>query len=152
MLTNLPPGRVHNAKLLTDGTVIASDGFGNWSRLTPDTSGSYMNGTWSATIAQMHDRRDVFGSTLLADGRVFVAGGEYGTGQKTVEIYEPRRNVWTSVQGFSWNTPQGANDIGDSTAITLADKRVLLLPRELSRGQTYNPISGTWTPIGVRTL
>ena len=36
------------ALLLTDGTVIVQGTFtGNWYRLTPDDSGSYINGTWS---------------------------------------------------------------------------------------------------------
>jgi hypothetical protein len=47
--------------LLTDGTVIikseagGGDGVGNiWEKLTPDIHGSYINGTWSKTMAPMN--------------------------------------------------------------------------------------------------
>ena len=38
-----------NPLLLTDGTVIVSDcgSVGNWYKLTPDITGSYVNGTWT---------------------------------------------------------------------------------------------------------
>ena len=37
-----------NPILLTDGTVLVKDtGLRDWSRLTPDETGSYVNGTWS---------------------------------------------------------------------------------------------------------
>ena len=87
--------------LLSDGTVIVKtrsgggDGYGNiWNKLTPDIHGSYVNGTWS-TIAPMHDTRLYFSSQLLKDGRMYVAGGEYGTGGATAEIYDPQANTWT---------------------------------------------------------
>ena len=46
---NNPPGfSPSNALLLTNGTVMvqAADS-GNWWRLTPDNTGSYVNGSWS---------------------------------------------------------------------------------------------------------
>ena len=50
--------------LLSDGTVMAkgdtcncdSVGTNLWNKLTPDSHGSYVNGTWS-NIAPMHDSR-----------------------------------------------------------------------------------------------
>jgi len=48
-LHNLPPVGISTALLLTDGTVMAQDSScsnGNWLRLTPDNTGSYVNGTW----------------------------------------------------------------------------------------------------------
>src|SRR5262249_33821749 len=71
--------------LLTDGTVLALGNSGSpcW-RLTPDASGSYINGTWSQ-VAAMQDSRLYFPSEVLPDGRVFVAGGEYGNGQQDGE-------------------------------------------------------------------
>src|SRR5215813_12378551 len=67
--------------MLTDGTVIAHPTPewlpGNrWFRLTPDQFGDYVNGTWTQ-IASSTDSRMFMGSTVLRDGRVFVAGGEY---------------------------------------------------------------------------
>ncbi|MCB9896534.1 MAG: hypothetical protein H6825_00895 [Planctomycetes bacterium] len=66
--------------LLGDGTVMAAQNNGStignaWYKLTPDASGSYVNGTWS-TLASAHDTRLYYLSQVLTDGRVFVAGGE----------------------------------------------------------------------------
>ena len=46
-----PVGVPGNPFLLTDGTVIVCDGGadGNWYKLTPDITGSYVNGTWTRT-------------------------------------------------------------------------------------------------------
>src|ERR1017187_8588067 len=81
-------------QLLSDGSVIchmlagSADGFGKvWDRLTPDAHGSYVNGTWSR-IAPMNDSRIYFASQVLKDGRVFVAGGEYGSGGSFAELYD----------------------------------------------------------------
>ena len=49
-LTNQPTffNGASNPILLTDGTILVKDtGFRDWSRLTPDATGSYVNGTWS---------------------------------------------------------------------------------------------------------
>jgi len=83
--------------LLTDGTVMAQtagNGTNTWFKLTPDSHGSYVNGTWSA-LASMHDTRLYFSSDVLRDGRVFVAGAEDGTGGSTAEVYDPLTNTWT---------------------------------------------------------
>src|SRR4051794_17633945 len=89
--------------LLSDGTVMAKtfsgggDGYGNvWDKLTPDSHGSYANGTWSQSIAPMHNTRLYFSSQVLKDGRVYVAGGEYGTGGALGEVYDPLANIWTN--------------------------------------------------------
>src|SRR5262245_2242756 len=87
-LANPAPVPVSTMLLMTDGTVMATDGGSAWYRLTPDASGSYANGAWS-TLAPMHDTRLYDGSVVLPDGRLFVAGGEYGTGGNTAEIYDP---------------------------------------------------------------
>src|SRR5712691_6886089 len=47
-LTNQPPFQTDTALLLTDGTVMVHQySSQNWWRLTPDNTGSYLNGTWS---------------------------------------------------------------------------------------------------------
>jgi hypothetical protein len=124
--------------LLTDGTVMVLSSDTNLCyRLTPDASGSYINGTWSQ-LASMNDSRLYYASVVLKDGRVFVGGGEYGTGTSAVEIYDPTANTWTRVT--SW--PGG--DIGDSTAKVLPDGRVLLLPR-FGGSWFYDANTDIWT-------
>src|SRR5262249_3629459 len=66
---------VHNA----DGTSGAGTGGNDWYRLTPDASGKYRSGTWSAAL-RMTTERQFFATGVLNDGRVFAVGGEYATG------------------------------------------------------------------------
>src|SRR6266481_1844572 len=84
--TNNPPVKLGTALLLTDGTVIAheeNDQSGNvatnkWYKLTPDSNGSYINGTWSQIASMASNYGPLFfASSVLPDGRVVVEGGEY---------------------------------------------------------------------------
>ena len=59
-------------------------------------SGSYSAGTWT-TSGAMAKTRLYFSSQVLADGRVFVAGGEYGTGGNFMEVYDPATNTWAAM-------------------------------------------------------
>src|SRR4029077_4560142 len=99
-LAHRAPGSVVLMLSLPDGSVMAADfpnsgGYGKaWYRLTPDSHGSYVNGTWTA-LASMHDTRLWYSSQVLRDGRVFVAGGEYGTGKNAGEVYDPVADNWT---------------------------------------------------------
>jgi len=90
----------------TDGSILvqAYDGQ-TWMKLTPDSKGSYINGTWS-TLAPEPTPRLYFASQIMPDGRLFVAGGEYsGPGllpnwSNTGEIYDPVANSWTSITPY----------------------------------------------------
>src|SRR5258708_34634508 len=77
-LAHTAPSSVGLMVLLPDGTVMAqnSNSSSTWYRLTPDSQGHYVNGTWT-TLASMHDSRLYYSTQVLIDGRVFVAGGEY---------------------------------------------------------------------------
>lgn len=104
--------------LLSDGTVMCQNsGNTGWYRLTPDIHGSYGNGTWS-TLAPMNDSRRYYGSQVLRDGRVYVAGGEYGTGGGRMEIYDPVANIWT-------RGPDAPNSPIDSCTETLPNGNIL---------------------------
>src|SRR5205814_9190091 len=74
-LKNQPPDGAQETWLLTDGTVLAQ-GYNNsdfWV-LTPDKTGSYVNGTWKQVGSLNHDPY-AEASQVLADGRVIVQGG-----------------------------------------------------------------------------
>jgi len=141
------PNGISTMLLLTDGTVMAqgSDTGGtsnNWYKLTPDAGGSYVNGTWTQ-LASMHQTRQYYASVVMANGQVFVAGGEYsdaGSDTNTAEIYDPPTNTWTVIPG-----PSGWANIGDAPVASLADGRLLL--GALGSGQTalYNYSTGVWT-------
>jgi Kelch motif len=126
-LANTPPGGVALMLLLSDGTVMAqqapaTDAVGTtfytntWYRLTP-ANGSYANGTWTE-LAPMLNTRLWYSSVVLRDGRVLIAGGEYGTGGSTAEIYDPVSDHWTM-------TPPPGMFLSDSVAKILRDGRVL---------------------------
>ena len=84
-LTNLTHPAPDGAALemqLTDGTVLVQGYQGqDWYKLTPDNTGSYVNGTWTqvASLESGYDP-DAMAEAVLADGRVLIEGGEYNFG------------------------------------------------------------------------
>ncbi len=123
--TNAPHDNMGVMLLLTDGTVICHNSLGSsvgtgWDKLTPNSSGSYINGTWS-TIASMHNDRLFFPTQVLPDGKVFAAGGEYGTGATKGEVYDPVANTWTLT-----GTVTGSQNIYDGNSQILANGTVLV--------------------------
>src|ERR1700733_7436111 len=127
-LNNSAPDIIDTMLLLPDGTGMATggssgpNGVGNaWYRLTPDTNGRYVNGTWT-TLAPMHDTRLYYSSQVLRDGRVLVAGGEYGTGGNAAEVYDPQSNTWMETP------PTGQHTLADSISEILPNGDVLISP------------------------
>lgn len=118
------------AMLMTDGTVLVEDYCtspqASWYKLTPDSKGSYVNGTWSA-IANMPSGYSplFFAQQVLPDGRVIVNGGEYNTcnsdWQNKGALYDPVKNSWTTVAA-----PAGWSTIGDAESIVLPDGTYML--------------------------
>ncbi len=154
-VTNNAPQGVNLLLLLSDGTVMAARNDGStiskgWYRLTPNASGSYVGGTWT-TLANAHDTRLYYPSQVLTDGRVFVAGGEYGTGGPKAEVYDPQTNVWTQTNppGALWN--QSTDDFYDCNSEILPDGRVLLMPvfpHVDGVPLIYSPATNTWSNAG----
>jgi hypothetical protein len=148
LATKAPDDNLGGMLLLSDGSVIAktkaggSDGIGSiYNRLTPDIHGSYVNGTWSS-IAPMNDTRLYYSSQILMDGRVYVAGGEYGTGGAKGEVYNPLTDTWTP-------TPNQGQTFSDANSEILPDGRVLnALVNQGGPTATviYNPLNNTYIP------
>jgi len=143
-LANFAPGGIGTMLLLTDGTVLAQNGSGTaWCRLTPDIHGSYINGTWSS-LAPMSYSRLYFSSDVLRDGRVLIAGAEYGTGTNSAEVYDPVGNTWTTTPP----PPGGQTRFFDSISKILPDGNVLVSPvGPATSGGTviYSPVANTWS-------
>ncbi len=106
--------------LLTDGTVmcLTNDSSGTvsqegntWDLLTPDSTGSYQNGTWFQ-LPPMHDTRLYCATWVMPDGNVYVAGGEYGTGAGKGEIFNTTTQTWTSATGVpkGWAIYDGSSE------------------------------------------
>lgn len=143
-LANQPAFNASTMLLLTDGTVMCQESGGTaWWRLTPDEWGDYTNGTWSP-LATMIDSRLYYASAVLADGRVFVAGGEYHNGAHVdwnrVEIYDPVADAWQPASTPGWT------NIGDAPCCVLPDGRVLVGSINDNRTAIFDPGTGTWSP------
>jgi hypothetical protein len=142
-LTNNPGFEASTMLLLTDGSVMVQEQGGlRWKKLSPDTHGSYVNGTWS-DLAPMHNTRRYYASAVLKDGRVFVCGGEYsdaGSETNKTEVYDPTSDTWTQVA-----SPPGWTQVGDSPCAVLPDGRVLLGSLNTTNTAIYDPTSDTWT-------
>ncbi|MBA3963231.1 MAG: hypothetical protein H0X40_15210 [Chthoniobacterales bacterium] len=151
-LTNQPPFQTDTGLLLTDGTVMMHQySSANWWRLTPDSSGSYLNGTWSQLASMVSTYGPLyFASAVLPDGRVLVEGGEYNKGAQTETnmgaIYDPVVNTWTTV-----NPPAGWSTIGDSPCVVLKDGTFMMgqggFPS--TKQALFNAATLTWTPVGT---
>jgi hypothetical protein len=155
---NRPSGNpiLSNPLLLTDGTVIAHVSCDQiWWKLTPDSSGSYVNGTWS-TIASLPSGYNprFFGSAVLTDGKVVVEGGEYNTGVNgscgsgawTTKgaIYDPVANSWTSI-----TPPSGWTTIGDAQAIVLTNGTYMQANCCTTQAALLNESTLTWSSTGT---
>ena len=151
-LNNQPSFGAGAMLLLTDGSVIVHSeqaNSQNWYKLTPDRSGSYVNGTWSPIATMPAGYAPLyFGSAVLPDGRVIVEGGEYNN-LKAVwtnqgAIYDPVANSWTSVP-----PPAGWKYIGDAAGVVLNNGTYMQTSCCAKRAALLDPLSLTWTPTGA---
>ncbi len=157
-LNNQPSFNADTMLQLTDGTVMCHEvSSKNWHRLTPDASGSYVNGTWSS-LASLPDNSSIsnalggptnaplyFASAVLADGTVFTAGGEYNSGNANAEtlacqIYDPVADQWTAI-----TPPSGWSNIGDAPSCVLPDGRLLLGNINSTAVALYDPVTQAFT-------
>jgi hypothetical protein len=134
-LTNPPPFGTPGTMLLeSDGTVLVHNepdndttgGTNEWWKLTPDSHGSYIDGTWSQIASMPASYTPLyFASAVLPDGRMIVEGGEY-IGENAVwsnqgAIYNPVKNKWAAVA-----PPPGWANIGDAASDVLPDGTFML--------------------------
>ncbi len=156
-LARQPGVNIDTMLLLTDGSVMAHEfDTSNWHRLTPNASGDYSNGTWSA-LPPMPPNNAIpasqngpaygprfFGSAVLADGTMLVIGGEYNFGAQ-VDVaaatrFDPVTALWTNVP-----TPAGWPKVGDVPLCVLPDGRVLIGNIDSSQTALFDPVPGTFT-------
>ncbi len=146
---------VGHTLLLTDGSVLAIDSgcntTGQWYRLVPDSTGSYVNGKWvsGGTLPAGYNPL-YFASAVLPSGNVIVVGGEYN-GCNTAEtrlgaMYLARGNRWVTI-----STPAGWSQIGDAEGIVLANGK-FMLGNCCGVNQAIATVTGTtvtWTLTGT---
>ena len=156
-LLHQPGVNVDTMLLLTDGTVMAHElSTASWHRLTPDSTGSYASGVWSALPAMPNNPLIpaasggpaymplFFGSAVLRDGTVLVAGGEYNGGVQAdmaaATRFDPVANAWTNL-----TTPAGWAHVGDVPLCVMPDGRVLLGSIDDAHTAFLDPATNAYT-------
>ena len=151
-VANRPPGFLGTMLLLPNGTIMAQKaGVTNtWYQLTPDSTGSYVNGTWT-TLASMSTTREYYGSAVLPSDNVMVYGGEYTVSGSTTpsdnssrEMYNIASNTWTAVQTIPTSL-DSTNEFGDDSLQLLPNGTVLAGYLNGSQTFIYNPTSNSWS-------
>ena len=154
-LTNQPPAAVGPMLQLRDGRILVNESQGPdtgvWFILTPDSHGSYVNGTWSTTGHLQAGYAPIyFGSQVLLDGRhVAVEGGEYNNGT----------SAWTNLGSYgtitpfgnvSWvanSPPTGWANIGDAESVILANGKYMQANCCTPQNALFNG-PNSWTATG----
>ena len=150
-----PQSGVGHIQLLTDGSVLAINSgcgvTGNWYRLIPDKTGSYVNGKWvSAGNMPTGYNPLYFASQVLPNGKVVVMGGEYNACNSVWTtlgaIYNPKTNTWSTMPA-----PAGWGTIGDAQSVLLP-KGLMMLANCCTSEQsilTFPLGVPTWTATGT---
>lgn len=150
-LVHQPPDGAGIGFQLTDGTVMFQGGTcTDWWKLTPDKSGSYVNGTWTQLASLPSNYAPLyFASAVLADGRLVIEGGEYSNcgGNFTLTnqgaIYDPKADKWTTL-----TPPKGWKYTGEPPSVVLPDGRYLLANKLDKRLAALDPATLKWTAMG----
>ncbi len=139
--------------LLTDGTLMVhGDSSSDWWRFAPDSTGSYVNGSWSRLASMpLGYAPTYFGSAVLANGSVVVIGGEYNHGADAWTslgyIYDPVVDAWTPLLAPSF-WADNTYGVGDAPTVVLANG-VLMIGDVGSKAQALlDPRTLTFTLTG----
>ena len=138
--------------LLTDGSVLVHSEQSNssqWYKLTPDASGSYVNGSWSQIAPMPAGYAPLyFASAVLPDGRMIIEGGEYNNlsavWSNKGAIYDPLSDSWRSVA-----PPSGWKTIGDAQSAVLPNGTFMLANCCTTESALLDATTLTWTPTGA---
>lgn len=154
-LTNAAPAPVGPVLQLRDGRILAHEDQGGnanrWWILTPDATGSYVNGTWSTGGSMQSGYAPFFfSSAVMLDGKhVIVEGGEYNNGSA----------VWTTLGAYGTLTgntinwvanapPAGWTSIGDAQSVILPNG-VYMQANCCSRQSALFNGPNSWNPNGL---
>jgi hypothetical protein len=140
---------------LRDGRILVNESQGPdtgvWFILTPDATGSYVNGTWSTTGHLPQGYAPIyFGSQLLLNGRqVVIEGGEYNNGTAVWTTLGALGTItpWGNVSWAPNSPPSGWGTIGDAESIVLANGKYLQSNCCTPQNAIFNG-PNSWTATG----
>jgi hypothetical protein len=147
-LEHQPPDGVIISFQLTDGTVmVQGNNCSDWWKLTPDITGSYVNGTWTQ-LASLPSGYAPYAmpSAVLADGRLIIEGGEYNLQQ--LYAHQSGRDLRSVTN--TWTTgarPKGWNYIGDSPSLVLPNGDYVIGNKLTKQMRELNPKTMKWTSL-----
>jgi uncharacterized delta-60 repeat protein len=136
----------HTANLLPNGTVLVSGG------LSGNRVGLYdpASGNWTTNVPWLNVARQLHSATLLAGGRLLVAGGYFTAATNSVEIYDYASGTWTT-NGLA------STNISLSTLTLLPSGKVLAAGGAVTVGsdsfigtnfsRVYDPATGNWNAV-----
>nr|WP_240672382.1 kelch repeat-containing protein [Corallococcus coralloides] len=129
----------HSATLLQNGKVLVAGGEG-FEGVEGYSAGAELfdpaTNTWTRT-GSMAQGRALHLATLLADGKVLVAGGEDINGYLTsAEVYDPNTGTWS---------PAGAMAEPHFSTAALLPTGKVLAPGVIA-AELYDPATRTWSP------
>jgi hypothetical protein len=139
----------HTATLLQDGKILIAGGTGNSGGFLALASAELYdpsNGTFTPT-GDMTTARTGHSATLLANGKVLIAGGDSGgpgpyTFLVSAEIYDPSTGTFTATGNMTAN-----GGFGWSSSDLLPDGRVLIAAE--GNAEVYDPSTGTFALTGA---
>jgi hypothetical protein len=140
---------------LRDGRIIVhEEQNGNaqaWHILTPDSTGSYVNGTWSSGgLLPSGYSPFYFGSQLQLNGKqLVIEGGEYNFGTAVWTTLGAIGNI-TPFGGVSWvsnSPPAGWGTIGDAESVTLPNGKYMQSNCCTPQNAIFNG-PNSWTATG----
>lgn len=150
--TSLIQGRgTHTATLLPDGRILLIAGTSandeSTALLSTEILAPAGTATWTATSANLLFKRRAHTATLLANGKVLLAGG-YGDSDALVA----RAELFDPVVGTFTVTGQLVTPRAEHSATLLPNGKVLLAGGVgangvLATGELFDPASGQWTAV-----
>ena len=156
-LTHPAPFNPNDMEQLTDGRILVqqyspSSGVDEYWALAPDSTGSYVNGTWTQVASLPSGYSPLYHtSQVLADGRVVVAGGEYNflsaDWTKLAAIYDPVANTWASLAA-----PTFFANIGDAQSVMLPNGTMMMANSVANQDAILSAppiLPPTWTSTGT---
>lgn len=145
--------QTHTATLLKTGQVLVTGGFGAGTTTATCELFNPATNMWTLLPASgnMTSPRNNHTATLLANGKVLVAGGsDTGPALNTAELFDPATRTWATTGAMP--TPRYGHRsvrLQDGTVLAISGSAPQLTPSLRTNVERYNPTTGMWTATGA---